>query len=74
MPGNTELLTLIGQYSNLILSFHCSSHNTYSHNIVRDALVVVAGHWTWAVLSSILAASVLGMASVQVLSHISQSQ
>ena len=28
--------------------------------------MVVAGHWTWAVLSSILAASVLGMASVQV--------
>ena len=50
----------------LILSSDWSSHNTYSHNIVRDALVVVAGHWTWAVLSSILAASVLGMASVQV--------
>ena len=49
-----------------MLSSHWSSHNTYSHNIVRDALVVVAGHWTWAVLSSILAASVLGMASVQV--------
>ena len=46
----------------LILCCDWSSNNTYSHNIVRDALVVV----TWAVFSSILAACVLGMASVQV--------
>ena len=37
-------------------------------------MVVVAGHWTWAVLSSILAASVLGMASVQVLSQVTTSK
>ena len=43
-----------------------SSHNSYSHNIVRDALLVVAGHWTWIVLSSILLASILGMAGVEV--------
>jgi len=39
-----------------------SSYNKYHHNIIRDAGVIVIGHFVWTILSILLVFSLLGVA------------
>ena len=41
-----------------------ASHNGYSHNIVRDSVIVTSGHWVWSMVSTVFMSAMLGMSQV----------
>ena len=64
--------TWLSALSHLVLSTNLgtgvlsvfASNNNYSHNILRDVLLLCGGHLLWTVLASLLVSSMLGLAGL----------
>ena len=46
-----------------------SSHNSYSHNIVRDTMLVIGGHIVWTVVTTVMVSAIMGMSQVNVVTN-----
>ena len=46
-----------------------ASHNSYSHNIVRDTLLVVSGHIVWVVVTTVMVSAITGMSQVNMVTN-----